>query len=107
MDDGSVGFSVGSFDHIGPAAVAAVAKLNAAGTDIKYTTFLEGTGGDAANAIAVDGAGDAYVAGTTHSVFGRLRTNALLYSTLLGASGSTVGQAVVLDSTNHAYFGRA
>ncbi len=52
---------------IGPAAVAFTAKLNPTGTALTYATYVGGTGGDSANAIAVDGTGNAYVAGTTYS----------------------------------------
>src|SRR5580658_361177 len=51
-----------------------VAKLNAAGSALVYSSYLGGSGGnadagvgDCANAIAVDGEGNAYVAGQTSS----------------------------------------
>ena len=47
--------------------VAFVTELNPAGTAEVYSTFLGGSGGDAAAGIAVDGSGNAYVAGTTSS----------------------------------------
>jgi len=53
---------------------AFVTKLNPSGTALLYSTYLGGSGfqagypGDVANAIAVDAAGDAYVAGRTFSV---------------------------------------
>lgn len=40
-----------------------VAKLNAAGTALLYSTYLGGVGYENGNAIAVDSAGNAYVAG--------------------------------------------
>jgi hypothetical protein len=46
---------------------AFVTKINAAGTAILYSTFLGGHGADEGNGIAVDGAGNAYVAGDTSS----------------------------------------
>ncbi|HBY97142.1 MAG TPA: hypothetical protein DEP84_24895, partial [Chloroflexi bacterium] len=46
---------------------AFVAKLNAGGTTLHYATFLGGGGGDKGHAIAVDGAGGAYVTGWTTS----------------------------------------
>jgi hypothetical protein len=51
-----------SFNGVGDAFVA---KLNPAGTGLIYATFLGGSnadGGDAGNAIAVDNAGNAYIA---------------------------------------------
>jgi len=44
-----------------------VAKLNATGTGLLYSTFLGGTTNDEAIAVALDQAGAAYVAGTTSS----------------------------------------
>lgn len=44
-----------------------VAKLDPPGTRLVYATFLGGSLDDAVNAIAVDGDGNAYVAGETYS----------------------------------------
>src|SRR5438552_13935212 len=46
---------------------AFVAKLNAAGTALVYSTYLGGTGYDFGESIAVDPAGNAYVSGETFS----------------------------------------
>jgi hypothetical protein len=46
---------------------AFVAKLNSAGTDLVYSTYLGGDNADEACGVAVDGAGDAYVTGYTMS----------------------------------------
>jgi photosystem II stability/assembly factor-like uncharacterized protein len=46
---------------------AFVTKLNPAGTGLEYSTFLGGSHGDGGSAIAVDSAGNAYVAGATSS----------------------------------------
>lgn len=42
-----------------------VAKLNDAGTELLYSTYLGGPGADVAKAIAVDSEGNAYIAGET------------------------------------------
>lgn len=44
-----------------------LAKLNQVGSGLVYATFLGGSGLDIGNAVAVDGAGSAYVAGYTRS----------------------------------------
>jgi Bacterial Ig domain/Beta-propeller repeat/Viral BACON domain/Putative binding domain, N-terminal len=112
---------------IGPATVAFVAKVNPAGTALTYATFLGGTGGDAANAIALDSAGDAYVAGTTYSAdfpttAGVVTPNApgissfghgfvsklnpagaaLLYSTYLGGGSSDGANGLAIDTSGDA-----
>jgi hypothetical protein len=95
-------------------AVAFVTKLNATGTALVYSTYLGGNGistyGDGGYGIAVDSAGNAYVAGTTDSsnfptTAGAFQTalkgnrdafitklapsgNSLIYSTYLGGSGT-------------------
>ena len=104
---------------------AFVAKLNPAGTSILYLTFFGGAGIDAARAIAVDSAGNAYVAGETTStdfptvngfqndVKGRdafvLKLNAsgdhLDYGTCLGGDGLEVAYAIAIDSAGSAYVG--
>ena len=54
-----------NFTHF--CAEAFVTKLNAAGTDLVYSTYLGGGGTDVGRGIAVDGAGNAYVVGDTSS----------------------------------------
>ncbi len=46
---------------------AFVTKISADGSTLLYSTYLGGTNSDVANGIAVDAAGEAYVAGTTLS----------------------------------------
>jgi hypothetical protein len=48
---------------------AFISKLNAAGSALLYSTYLGGTGGDGGSGIAVDAAGNAYVAGGAGSDF--------------------------------------
>ncbi len=61
----------GAFDptYNGDAGDAFVAKLNAAGSALEYATFLGGGSYDYGYAIAVDGAGRAYVTGYGSSDF--------------------------------------
>lgn len=111
---------------------AFVAKLNPAGNALVYCTYLGGSLGDNlahfgnnGNSIAVDGAGNAYVTGTTKSpnfptvnayqaTFGggsqdafvaKLSPagNALLYSTYLGGGLSDIGIGIAVDNTGKAY----
>ena len=47
---------------------AFVAKLNSAGNDLIYSTYLGGALSDGANAVVVDASGNAYVTGVTDSL---------------------------------------
>ena len=105
-----------------------VAKLNAAGTALVYSTYLGGNGQDLGEGIAVDSAGQAYVTGLTDApgssfpgTAGSLiqSTNgggndvfvtklnatgtALVYSTYLGGSGDDHGYGIAVDTAGHAY----
>lgn len=108
---------------------AFVAKLNASGSALIYSTYFGGSSFDEARGIAVDGAGNAFVAGWTNSpadfpitmgafqtagsgigdaFVARLNTTAsgaasLVYSTYLGGSGSDRGFAVAVDGSLNAY----
>ncbi len=105
---------------------AFVVKLNPSGTAPVYSTFLGGSGSDRGFAIAVDSAGDAYVAGYTNSsdfptTPGALRTsftsggmegfvtklnaagNALLYSTFVGGSADDRAYAIAVDAYGDAF----
>jgi len=103
---------------------AFVVKLAPTGNALLYSTYLGGSGGDFGEGIAVDGAGDAYVAGTTGSdnfpVVNALqsanggagdlfvskftpRGNALVYSTYFGGSGSEEFGGIAVDSAGQAY----
>ena len=105
---------------------AFVTALNAAGSALIYSTYLGGSGGDVGNSIAVDAAGNAYVAGhtastnfpTTPSAFqstfaggtidgfvAALNSSgsALLFSTFLGGTGSDQGKGIALDAAGNAY----
>jgi hypothetical protein len=116
-----------------------VTKLNPTGTALVYSTYLGGSGsvslfdGDAANAIAVDNFGSAYITGITRSsdfpITNALQSSldnpngdafvtkldptgtTLVYSTYLGGSGNAsqevmdgdFGTAIALDPSNNAY----
>ena len=106
---------------------AFVAKLNAAGTELVFSTFLGGSEYDAARGIAVDAAGNAYVSGTTESPNFPTTTGAfqrdgpaveeeydafvtkldgagsLVYSTFLGGESQDYGFAIAVDADGNAY----
>jgi len=113
-----VGVVVGDYDRTQPLVIDPV---------LGYSTYLGGAGGSSAgNGIAVDGAGSAYVVGTTNSssfpqqnaynggtfvspgndVFvtkfapdGR----SLLYSTYLGGNGDNQGLGIAVNASGNAY----
>jgi uncharacterized protein (TIGR03437 family) len=64
-----------------------VFALNSAGSGFVYSTYLGGSGLDAGTAIAVDAAGNAYVAGATSST--NFPTLNPLQATLKGGSGGS------------------
>ena len=103
---------------------AFVAKLNAAGSALVYSTYLGGGGIESAVGIAVDTAGNAYVTGWTSSrdfpTAGPLQPasgggtkafvakldpvgSALAASTYLGGSGGDAGQAIAVDTAGNVY----
>src|SRR5208337_3392544 len=104
---------------------AFVAKLNPTGTALVYSTYLGGSYGESANAIAVDAAGNAYVAGQTASTDfpvtpGAFQTTnhaaggptafvaklnptgtGLVYSTYLGGSVFDSANAIAVDAAGN------
>jgi hypothetical protein len=105
-----------------------VAKLNAAGSALVYSTYLGGSDLDFGYAIAVDSAGSSYVTGLTLStdfpIANALQSinrssgnfsedafvtklsptgSALIYSTYLGGSGNDLGFGIAVDSGGNAY----
>ena len=108
---------------------AFVAKFNATGSALIYSTYLGGNSEDVARGIAIDGAGNASVTGYTRSTnFPTVNAfqntiggggsdpysdvfvtkfnaagSALVYSTYLGGDGEDVGASVAVDSTGSAY----
>lgn len=116
-----------------PGGDAWVAKLNPAGNALIYSTLIGGARDDWATSLAVDSAGNAYVAGSTLSAdfpvsqdayqsryggaaaVSRFPTGdaflaqinpagtALTYSTYLGGSGDEIGFGVALDRVGGVY----
>jgi uncharacterized repeat protein (TIGR01451 family) len=107
---------------------AFVAKLNAAGSALVYATYLGGKGADEGHAIALDGAGNAYVTGVTSSIdfptadplqptggdngFGltdafvakfNAAGSALVYATYLGGTRADIGNGLAVDAAGNAY----
>jgi hypothetical protein len=104
---------------------AFVTKLNAAGTDLVYSTYLGGTSRDEGLAITVDAPGSAYVTGlttganfptsaaafdTSHNgrvdvVITKLNTSgsALVYSTYLGGTFDEQGLGIAVDGAGSVY----
>jgi uncharacterized protein (TIGR03437 family) len=66
-----------------------VAKLSPTGNNLMYSTYLGGSGDDIGMAIAVDSAGDAYVAGGSASKNFPVTTGAF-QTTMAGAGGETI-----------------
>jgi uncharacterized protein (TIGR03437 family) len=75
---------------------AFVAKLDATGGKLLFSTYLGGSGADTGNAIAVDGAGAAYAGGSTQTAYGAAGTGFLVK---FNGSGSTVYSIPVAAST--------
>jgi hypothetical protein len=102
---------------------AFVTKLNAAGSSFLYSTYLGGSNFDYATAIAVDAAGNAYVAGLSYGDFpttpGAFQPSyggsdafvtkvngdgsALVYSTYLGGSTYDDARGIAVDTDGSAY----
>jgi len=109
-----------------------VTKLNTSGTTLAYSTYLGGGSNDLASAVAVDGAGDAYVTGVTVNANfpttpGAFQTNCgtdgtcnggledafvtvfnpsgsqPIYSTFVGGEKNDRGLAIAVDSSKDAY----
>jgi len=116
----------GAFQTVtGGSSDAFVTKLNSTGSALVYSTFLGGTGFDAAQEIAIDALGNAYVTGQADAGFpvtpGAFQTTfnggagdafvtklnstgtALVYSTFLGGSGSDLGSGIAVNSAGNAY----
>jgi len=108
------------------AADGFVTKINAAGTDFVYSTYLCGSAHESPNGIAIDAAGHAYVVGSTassdfptvnplqaapassDSVTGFVSKfspdgSHLIYSTYFGGSGGDVIEGIAVDARGQVY----
>jgi hypothetical protein len=135
VDDAGNAYVVGSTDaddfptvnpmqSYGGGGDAFVAKLNPAGS-LVYSTFIGGSGGDSATAIAIDSLGNAYIVGYTNSTdfptvnafqpasaglfVAKLNAagSAFVYSSNFGGSGnsqsSTVIASIATDNIGNVY----
>ena len=99
-------------------------KINAAGSGLVYSTYLGGSGSDSGGGLAVDAAGNAFVAGSTGSpnwptttgAFDTTYNNgdgyvtklnpagsALVFSTLVGGSAGENFSGIVLDTAGRSW----
>jgi hypothetical protein len=102
-----------------------VSKIAANGSSLLYSTYIGGSGNDSGNAIAVDGSGNAFVAGGTNgpattsfpTTAGAYKTTfqggnvdafvlelassggSLMFSTFLGGTGDDVANGIAIDTT--------
>lgn len=124
-DSGNFPTTVGAFDTSWNARDVFVTKLNTAGANLAYSTYLGGTNEDMGTGIAIDGAGSAYVTGFTFSddfptTPGAYDTSreafhdsfvtkldaagaSLVYSTYLGGNNSDNAQDIAVDTSGSAY----
>jgi len=109
-----------------PCSDAFVVKINSPGTQLVYSSYLGGTGGESGNSIVADSTGNAYVAGGTSSANfpttpGAFQigcrtptcndafvtkinpTGSFVYSTYLGGSSSDGAGGITLDPLGNAY----
>ena len=102
---------------------AFVTKLNSSGNALVFSTYVGGSSGDEGWGVAIDGSGNAYITGFTHSTdFPTERAfqadqdtidafvtklnssgNALVYSTYLGGSDRDFGFGIAVDDSGSAY----
>lgn len=101
-----------------------VAKLDSTGSQLLYLTYFGGSGNESTRALAVDASGNAYVAGYTYSIDFVTTAGAIsarnagfedafaiklnssgmvVYSTLLGSSGSDQALGIAVDTAGSMY----
>ena len=113
----TVSFQVAAYDRSQPLVIDPV---------LSYSTYLGGSGSDAAYGVAVDGVGNAYITGST-ATLNLLSTNgaaqlnygggtsdafisklnadgsAVVYTTYLGGNNSDTGRGIKVDAAGNAY----
>ncbi len=93
----------GAISPTAPCNNAFVAKLNASGTSLLYSTYLNGeSGGIGGNSIAVDTTGQAHITGDRLSGGFVTKLNAAGTAVLYSAS-AVGGSAIALDTAGSAY----
>jgi hypothetical protein len=120
-----------TFNHLTGLINAFLTKIGPGGTNLVYSTYFGGTNVDESTDVAVDGAGDAYMAGFTSSTNFPTTTNALetilggstnfialnnafvakfapsgtnlIYSTFLGGTNADQAFAIAVDAVGNAY----
>jgi uncharacterized protein (TIGR03437 family) len=104
-------------------ADAFISKINAAGTELVYSSYLGGSSSDYFYGIAVDSTGAAWATGFTQSIDFPVQnalqpssrggldaivakfspSGALLFSSYLGGSSTDLGYGIAVDSADNAY----
>lgn len=120
------GGACGTTAYPAPCYDAFVAKLNASGSNLVYSTYLGGTGDDFSTSITADSSGNAYVGGLTSAAnfpvtYGALQTSygggpfdgfvakinptgsSLIYCTYLGGGREDHVNGIAIDSSGDAY----
>ena len=112
-------------DYKGGGADAFLTKLSGNGQQFLYSTYLGGSGYDDAFGVAVNAAGDAYVAGATESFDFPVRDGfqtgpsgggadtfvtkistarqTVVYSTYVGGNGEDFANGIAIDAAGNAY----
>jgi hypothetical protein len=110
LGEREVGFSVGAYDPACPLVIDSA---------LTWSTFLGSASDDRGNAIAVDGAGNVYVAGDSHHAWGspvnahaggydafvaKLNSSGgLVWNTFLGSASDDYGTATAVDGSGNVY----
>jgi hypothetical protein len=110
--------------NAGGSTDAYVTKINAAGTELVYSTYLGGDGNDIGKGIKVDSSGNAYITGSAGTNFPRANAlqgafgggtsdvfitkinaegSAYVYSTYLGGGDQDDGEGIAIDTAGNAY----